>query len=53
MSAIGKFSTVALVMICVFAAANWKTIRTAWRYRKELDTAAGLAGDLEDMGVLK
>lgn len=53
MNKLGTFSTIALAAILVFVAANWSTIKLAWKYREQLDAVAAVAGDLQTMGLVK
>ena len=52
MNAIGKVSTLVLVVLLAWCAAHWTAIRMAWKYRHELELAGETGRALADMGVI-
>jgi hypothetical protein len=53
LTAVGRYSFLILVALAVFVAANWDTIKTAWKYREQIKSAAAVSGSLQTLGVIK
>lgn len=51
MNAVGKASTLILLVLLAWCAAHWTELQLAWRYRAELRAAAAAAENLEVLGV--
>lgn len=52
MKTIGTISTLIVIAIIIWVAVNWSTIKTAWKYRSQIEAAAEISGSLTDLGVL-
>lgn len=53
MSSIGRVCTLVVLVGAVWVYVNWRTVKTAWRYREQIRAAADAGAALEDLGVLR
>jgi hypothetical protein len=49
---IGTVCTLIVFGLSIWVAINWKTIKTAYKYREKIAAAADVAGNLQDLGLL-